>query len=259
MSSESIFRILRGVGEYLPLIIFLVAVPFSMYLSYRRRQSQTLKLKDLAVKLGLQCQWEQQPATLDQAYRQRLASYRGGNRTEAEKAFRRLEQSGFLKSMLSLSQPLAIGGRYNGYQAEIKLVHQNKKSYTEARAFFPEPLGLGLKIVRSGFWNRNLSFGKTAGIETGNAELDKAAAIQARDELKARYLAKSVQSQQALLELFQHKGAEISDQGALIRQDGYQIDYAKCKKMLDDITRALQAIAGSLGVKERYPENSNEN
>jgi len=258
MSQETIWRLLRQVGDYLPLIIFLLVVPIATYLSHRRRQGQIKKLKELAAKLGLQFKGED-PKELEQTYRQKMAAYQGGDRARAEQAFRRLEQSGFLKSLLSFAQPLAISGRYNGCQAEIKLMHQNKKDYTEIRVFFPEALGLGLKIVRSGFWHRSLSLGQTAKLETGNAELDRMIAIQSKDELKARYLARSVQSQQALLTLFQHSGAEVNDREILVRQDGHQVEYHKCKKLLDDMTRTAKAIADSLGVKDRNLDNSNEN
>lgn len=235
MNAEILLRILDGLREFLPLVIFLVVVPVALYLSYRGRQKQARDLKALAGKLGLQFRGEPQPEALGQAYR-------------------RVEQSGFLKSLLAMAQPLSIGGKYNGYRVEIKLLRQNKRNLTEAAALFDEPLGLGLRISKAGFWNRNLTMGKAARVESGNAELDKAAAIQARDELRARYIARSVQAQQALLALFRRRGTEITDQGATLRQDGHQTDYGKIKGVLDDMTRAMQAVAAAVGQGHKTDE-----
>lgn len=247
MNGETVARFLHSIRDVVPLLIFLVITPLAFYLSYQSRRKQAGKLKDLAAKLGLQFQGEQNPGALDQAYRQRMESYRGSDRAKAEQVYRKLEQSGFLKSLLSMAKPLSIGGKYNGYQVEVKLLRQNKRNLTEAVAWFAEPLGIGLNISKSGFWNRSITLGRSSRVETGNAELDRAASIRARDELGARYIARNVQAQQALLALLKHKGAEINDQVAIVRQDGYQTDYSKTKQILDDMTRAMQAVSASLG------------
>ncbi len=31
---------------------------------------------------------------------------------------------------MSLTRPLAVAGKYNGFQVELKLLHQNKKDFT---------------------------------------------------------------------------------------------------------------------------------
>ncbi|HBE73561.1 MAG TPA: hypothetical protein DDW31_05680 [candidate division Zixibacteria bacterium] len=256
MNADALLGLLHGLREYLPLLIFLVVLPATMYVSYRSRKASAGKLSELAAKLGLQYQGPEQSGALETAFNQKTASRQGGDRMRAEQSFRRMEQSGFLKSLLTLAQPLAISGRYNGFQAEIRLVKQNKKSFTETRAFFSEPLGLGLKIERSGFWGKSLSLNRDARIESGNAELDKMVAIRAGDGMKARYIARNLQAQTALLELFRYKGAEFTDQGAVVRQDGHQTDYAKAKKLLDDMTRAMLAAAATLGRDKNAREES---
>lgn len=250
MNADSLLRLLTGLREYLPLLIFLVVVPVTMYVSYRSRMNNARKLRELAAKLGLQYQASGQPGEMEQEYAGRIQTYRGGDRIKAEQAYRGLQRSGFLKTLLTLTQPLAVSGRYNGCQVEIKLMNQNKKNFTEASAQFAEPLGIGLRISKSGFWSQKVSLSKSSRVESGNHELDKAVSVAARDELRAKYIVKNFQAQQALLALFGHKGAELTDQGTAVRLDGHQTDYAKTKKLLDDMTRALQAVSVSLGREE---------
>lgn len=254
MNTESLLRLLGGLRDYLPLIIFLVVVPITMFAGYRSRRANAGKLRELATKLGLQYLAQDRPEVMDNAYHQRISSYRGSDRMKAEQAYRQVERSGFLKSLLSLAQPLTVAGRYNGYQVEIKLVHQNKKSYTEASARFSAPLGIGLRITKAGFWSKNISLSKSSRVVSGNSELDKAVAVSARDELRAKYIVKSFQVQQALLALFGRKGVELTDQGVSVKMDGYQTDYAKTKKLLDDMTQALRTVSASLGRDENPRE-----
>ncbi len=250
MNHDRLVKLLYDLREFLPLLIFLVVGPLAVFLSYRRRKRCSDKLKDLAVKLGLQWKSEEPWHLSPDAYRQRLASLKPGERARAEAAVRRWERSGLIQSLRSMMQPLAIGGRYNGYQVEVALVHREKKNLTEVRAWYPEPLGLGLSITRRGFWNRRLSLAKSDKAETGNAELDRMVEIRAKDRLRASYLAKSVQVQLALRDIFQERDIECDDRGILVRWQGYQTDYGKIKGLLDRMTRAMQSVAAAVGAKQ---------
>jgi hypothetical protein len=254
MNDDSLLRFLHGLRELLPLIIFLVVGPLAIFISYQGRKKSAAKLRDLAAKLGLQFRAEGQPGMFTDAYRERLAAMKTGDRVRAEAAVRRLKQGGFLQSLMSMMQPLGISGKYNAYQVELSLVRRNKKNLTEVRAWYPEPLGLGLAVERQGFLHRSLPFNKAERAESGNPELDKLVAIRARDPLKARYIARNLQAQMALLELFRENGAELNDSGASVKLNGYQTDYARSKKMLDCMTRAMQAVAAAAGMKQASDE-----
>lgn len=244
MNHEKIWHLLRSAREYLPLIIFLVLTPLMLIISYLRRQRQAEKLKALAIKLGLQ--FQDPSRELDLRSMAPTASYSGRQRPQAEKAYRRLEAGGFLKKLQTLAQPLAIGGRYNGFMVELKLRSQNKSNFTEISVHFPQPLDLGLRISKAGFWTR-LALSQAPRVESGNAELDRSVTIASRDASRAKYIAKNFEVQQALRTLFRHQGVEIDDRGAFIRQSGYQTDYARVKTLLDDAARALTTILQSLG------------
>jgi|GEM_PF-1744430 len=254
MNNDAILRFLHGIREFLPLLIFLVVGPLAVFISYQKRKNSAAKLRDLAVKLGLQFRSPEQQGMFAEAYRERLGAMKPGDRVRAEAAGRRLKQSGFLQSLMSMMQPLGIAGKYNGYQVEVSLLRRNKKNLTELRASYHEPLGLGLMVERQGFLQRSLSFSKAERAESGNAELDKLVAIRARDALKAKYVARNVQAQIALLELFRESGAEFGDGGAFVRLNGYQTDYAKVKKLLDGMTRAMQSVASAAGMKSNSDE-----
>ena len=237
-----------------PLIIFLVITPLVFYFRYRSRKQQTKNLRDLATKLGLQFN-DPDRRTVGDVYQQKLASMPLKDRSRAQAAGRRLQQSGILKAIMSLTRPLSVAGKYNGFQVELKLLHQNKKDFTEAAALFAEPLGLGLAVERAGFWNRDLAFSKAAKVESGNPEFDKQMTVRATEAMGAKYIVKNLQCQLALLELFKQKGAKVDDRGATVRQDGHQTEYAKAKKLFDDMTRALQAMAASTGKSVRPDES----
>lgn len=255
MSNDSLLRILHGLREYLPLLIFLVVGPLAIFISYQGRKKSATKLRDLAVKLGLQFRSEGQPGMFTDAYREKLAAMKPEERVRAEAAVRRVKQSGFLQSLMSMMQPLAVYGKYNGYRVELALVRRNKKNLTEIKAWYPEPLGLGLTVERRGLLHRSLSFSKAERAESGNTELDKLAAIRAREALKARYIARNVQAQMAMLELFRESGAELNDIGASVKLGGHQMDYARVKKLLDGMTRAMQAVAAAAGMKQTSDEH----
>lgn len=254
MNSESLLKTLHELRDFLPLLIFLVVGPLAVFISYQKRKNSAAKLRELAVKLGLQFRPSEQQGMLPEAYRERLESMKPGDRARAEAAARRFKQSGFLQSLMSMMQPLVISGKYNGYQVELTLARRNKKDHTEIRASYPEPLGLGLTVERQGFLHRSLSLSKAERAESGNAELDKLVSIRARDTLRARYIAKNIQAQMGLLELFRENGAEFNDNGASVKMNGYQTDYAKIKKLLDGMTRAMQAVSSASGIKQTSDE-----
>lgn len=255
MNNDSLLKFLHGLRELLPFLIFLVVGPLAVFISYQGRQKSAARLRELAAKLGLQFRSEGPPGVFAEAYREKLDAMKPGDRVRAEAAARRVKQSGFLQSLMAMTQPLGISGKYNGYQVELALVRRNKKNLTEIRASYPEPLGLGLTVERQGFLRRSLSFSKAERAESGNAELDKLAAIRARDPLKARYVARNVQAQLSLLELFREGGAGFSDAGASVSLGGNQTDYAKVKKLLDGMTRAMQAVAAAAGIKQASDEH----
>ncbi len=255
MNHESLLRFLHDLREFLPFLIFLVVGPLALFLSYQGRKKSAAKLRDLAAKLGLQFRPEGQPGMLAESYRQKLAAMKPGDRVRAEAAFRRVKQSGFLQSLMSMMQPLAIYGKYNGYRVELALVRSNKKNLTEVRAWYPETLGLGLAVERQGFLHSRFSFSKAERAESGNRELDKLAAIRAKDPLKARYIARNIPAQLAILELFRESGAEINDEGATVKLNGHQTDYSKAKKLLEGMTRAMEAVAAAAGMKQVTEEH----
>ncbi|MDI6740786.1 MAG: hypothetical protein QME74_10545, partial [Candidatus Edwardsbacteria bacterium] len=124
------------IHEYLPFIIFLVILPLSLYLSYRKNESNRKKLKEVALKLGLQYN-EKTPIGPSV----KSAAIQSGDQLRAQQRLRQLEKGGILSKVMALTAPTAVTGKYNGFEVDIRTANQNKKTYTVFSVFFPSPLG----------------------------------------------------------------------------------------------------------------------
>lgn len=230
-----------NIHDYLPLIIFLVVMPLSLYLNYRKNESNRKKLKDVALKLGLQYS-EKAPAgpSLD------APAISGDDPARARQRLDRLDVGGVLSKVLSLTAPAAVTGKYNGFEVDIRSQRRDKKTYTVFTVSFPAPLGLGLKITPNSFFRRDLGFGGKPRVESGDDEFDKRVLIKGTDDMRIKYLVKRPEVRKALLDAYQAQSDTIIDDNALVCRVQKDLkDYLAYQKVLALLTAtARQLTAG---------------
>lgn len=224
----------------LPLVIFLVVLPLSLYLGYRRGEAERAKLKDVALKLGLQYS-EQGPGrpSLD------ALAIRGGDQLRTQQRLRQLERGGVLARVMKSLSPPAVTGKYNGFAVDIRTQRRDKKTYTVFTVSFPAPLGLGLKVRSNNFFRR--SFGAPAGqrTETGDEAFDKAVFVRGDDPMKLKYLVKRPEVRKALLDAYRAQSDTVIDDNAIVCRVQKDLrDYLAYQKVLADLTMAAKQLAG---------------
>ncbi len=223
----------------LPLVIFLVVLPLSLYLGYRRGQAERKKLRDVASKLGLQYS-EQAPGrpSLD------ALAIRSGDPQRTQQRLRQLDRDGALTRMLKSLAPPAVTGKYNGFAVDIRTQRSDKKTYTVFTVSFPGPLGLGLKATSNNFFRR--SFGAPSGqrIEAGDEAFDKAVFVKGDDQMKVKYLVKRPEVRKALLDSYRAQPDTVIDDNAIVcRVQKGLPDWMAYQKVLTDLTMAAKQLA----------------
>jgi hypothetical protein len=222
----------------MPFIIFLVVLPLSLYLSYRRNESNRKKLREVALKLGLQYT---EKAPLDPSVKS--ATIRTGDQIRAQQRLRQLNGGGILSRVSSLMSAAAVTGKYNGFAVDIRTANQNKKTYTVFSVYFPAALGLGLRITGNSLFRRDLPFGNKARIETGSDEFDKRIYVKGNDEMRVKYLIKRPEVQNALLAAYRIQSDTVIDDSAIVcRVEGFQGEFAKCQAILGGLTAVAQQL-----------------
>lgn len=222
----------------LPWVVLLVIVPLSLYLAHRSNEAERRKLKDVALKLGLQ--YSDQASA--QASLEALAVR--GDQQRTRDRMQQLERSGALTTILrGLSQP-AMTGEFNGHAVDIRTQRRDKKSYTVFTVTFPGPLGLGLKVTSNNFFRR--SFGAPAGqrVESGDETFDKSVFVKGDDQMKVKYLVKRPEVRKALLDAYRAQPDTAIDDNAIVcRVQKGLPDYLAYQKVLADLTMAAKQLA----------------
>ena len=228
----------RYVHDYMPFIIFLVVMPVSLYLGYKRNESNRKKLRDVALKLGLQYN---EKAPIGPSLQP--GAVRSGDQIRAQQQLRQLGQGGILARLSSLMSTTTVTGKYNGFTVDIRTANQNKKTYTVFSVYFPRSLGLGLKISANSFFNRDLPFGGKARIEAGSDEFDKKIYVKGNDELRIKYLIKRPEVQKPLLDAYRSQSDIVIDDTAIVCRTQESLkDYLKYQAILNSLTTAAQQL-----------------
>jgi hypothetical protein len=227
-----------NIHDLMPFIIFLVVLPLSLYLSYQRNQSNRKKLRDVALKLGLQYHEKSPIGPSAQP-----GAIHSGDQIRAQQRLRQLDQGGILAKVMALTAQATVSGKYNGFEVDIGTVNQNKKTYTVFRVSFPAPLGLGLKISQNNIFSRDLPFGGKSRIEAGNGEFDKKIHVKGNDEMRIKYLVKRPEVQKALLDAYRSQSDIVIDDTAVVCKTPETLkDYLKYQAILNSLTTAAQQL-----------------
>jgi hypothetical protein len=234
-------NITANIHDLMPFIIFLVVLPLSLYLGHRRNETNKRKLRDVALKLGLQYS-ENAPAgpSLD------ALTIRSNDPAQTQQRLRRLEKGGVLARALQTMAPAAVTGKYNGCAVDIRTQRRDKKTYTVFTAWFTAPLGLGLKVSPNSFLQRDLGFGGKSRIESGDDAFDRKVLVKGADEMKVKYLVKRPEVRKALLDLYSAQSDTMIDDSSIV---------CRVQKDLKDFL-AYQAVLGLLtaAVRQLKPE-----
>jgi hypothetical protein len=226
------------IPDLMPFIIFLVVMPVSLYLGYKRNESNRRRLRDVALKLGLQYN---EKAPLDPSVKS--ATIRTGDQIRAQQRLRQMEQGGILARLASLMSATAVTGKYNGFAVDIRTANQNKKTYTVFTVYFPATLGLGLRITENSLFRRDLGFGGKTRIEAGSEEFDKRIFVKGNDEMRVKYLVKRPEVQKALLDAYRAQSDTVIDDTAIVCRTQESLkDYLKYQAILNSLTAAAQQL-----------------
>ncbi|MBI4725686.1 hypothetical protein HY768_00415 [candidate division TA06 bacterium] len=230
-------NILSFIMANIPFLIFIGVFPLMIYIGYLGRQKQKAKMKDIAMKLGLQLS-EGRLTPQITGRPQNISNARDFNTYQASK---KLAGNGFIKELLSMMSPLSLTGKYKGYDVRITVTKRDKATYTEFKTAFPRPLGLGLKINANNLLLKQFILGqKGKTVQAGNEPFDKKIQVNGNDPLKIKYLL-TLENQRSLLDLFSvYPSTVVDDQGISISVRGFTDDSQKCSAVLDRMTAAAK-------------------
>jgi hypothetical protein len=232
-------NILSFIMPNLPFLIFIGVFPLMLYLGYLGRQKQKAKMKDIAMKLGLQLS-EGQLFQQMSSQPQKNSNARDFNNYRTSQ---KLAGNSFLKELLSMMTPLALTGKYKGCEVKVTVTKRDKATYTEFKATFSRPLGLGLKINANSLLLKQFTFGqKGKPVQAGNEPFDQKVQVNGSDPLKIKYLL-TLENQRSLLDLYTaHPATVIDDLGISTSVRGFVDESQKCSAVLDKMT----AVAAKL-------------
>jgi len=228
----------RMINDFFPFLVFLTISIIAMVGSYYSLKKQKAKMKEIALKLGLEFKEND------------FLSFKNPN-TRSYTGYHSPSDAGFdiqgiAKKIMAAFSPWQVIGKYNGYSIIIKTERKDKKSFTIVQLNFERPLGMGLNIVMGNMISRigkNI-FGKQS-ISTGNPDLDSKVYISGQDEMKVKYLIKRPEFQQMLLSLYnKYPGIRVDDNGITYKEKKVLTEYAAYKTLLDSLSGAAKAFAG---------------
>lgn len=230
-------NIISFVLSNLPFLIFIGIFPLMLYLGYLKRKQQKAKLKDIAVKLGLQFNEGQ----LMQQMNIQHQNIRSARDFKNYQASQKLTGNKFVKDLMSLLSPMSLAGKYKGYEVRITPVNKDKATFTEFKVSFSRSLGLGLKINANSLLLKQFILGqKGKAVQSGNEPFDKKIQVSGNDPLKIKYLM-TLETQRSLLDLFSaHPATTVDDLGISISYRGFADDSMKCSAVLDRMTAAAR-------------------
>jgi hypothetical protein len=140
----------------------------------------------------------------------------------------------------------ALTGPYAGVPVRLALATDDGAAQTHLRAFFPRPLGLGLRVSREAPILHGL--GKLFGmqdIELGDPAFDRAFLIKGQPADRVRQLFGAPEARARLLGILgRAKQLTVDDRALDVRVAGFQTDPATLAAMLDDATATVRAMVG---------------
>jgi hypothetical protein len=230
-----------NLNELFPFVVFFIIFPLVFYLSYRNQKKQKEKLKEIGLKLGLQ--FNDSPDY--HQFKTRMQSDPDFNarygRPDTQGPALKPGYSSIMKKVLSVMTPPALTGKYNGSEVRVTLVRRDKANYTEFRASFSRPLGLGLRITaQNQLFNQLILKFRGQEAAPGNEPFDRKLKVQAEDPLKLKHLL-NPERQRMLLDIFGgNPAAIVDDEGITISRRGFMADHVQYRTILDKMT-ALSA------------------
>ena len=235
-------NILSFIMPNLPFLIFIGVFPLMLYIGYLGRQKQKAKMKDIAMKLGLQLSEGQ----LFQQMNGRPQNIHTARDFNTYQASQKLAGNSFVKDLIAMMSPLSLTGKYKGYEVKVTVIKRDKTTYTEFKTAFPRPLGLGLKINANSLLLKQFILGKKGKeVQSGNEPFDKKIQVTGSDPLKIKYLL-TLENQRSLLDLFSaHPAATVDDFGISISVRGFTDDHMKCSAVLDRMTAAAKYFSNN--------------
>ncbi|HBZ87395.1 MAG: hypothetical protein A2509_09965 [Candidatus Edwardsbacteria bacterium RIFOXYD12_FULL_50_11] len=225
------------INDLFPFLLFSIIFAVALIGSYFSLKKQKEKMRDIALKLGLEFSQTDPLSFMGQGKPVRPAYHRPRDAG--------IDLQGLVKKVVSGFSPWRVAGKYHGYKVIIRTEKKDKKSFTVVQLLFSQPLGMGLNIVVGNFLSKmgkNI-FGKQS-ISTGNPDLDNKVYISGQDEMKIKYLVKRSEFQQTLLSLYnKYPGVRVDDQGITYREKKVLTDLAAYQKLLDSLSAAAKAFA----------------
>ena len=235
-------NILSFIMPNLPFLIFIGVFLLMLYLGYLGRQKQKAKMKDIAMKLGLQLSEGQ----LFQQMNRQTHGIHNARDFNTYQASQKLAGNSFVKDLIAMMSPLSLNGKYKGYDVRITVTKRDKTTYTEFKTAFPRALGLGLKINANSLLLKQFILGqKGKEVQSGNEPFDKKIQVTGSDPLKIKYLM-TLENQRSLLDLFSaHPAATVDDLGISISVRGFVDDHMKCSAVLDKMAAAAKYFSST--------------
>lgn len=230
-------NILSFILSNIPFLIFIGIFPLMLYLGYLKRKKQKAKLKDIAIKLGLQLNEGQ----LLQQMNIQHQNIHSASDFKKYQASQKLTGNSFVKDLIAMMSPMFLTGKYKGYEVRITLVNKDKATFTEFKTTFPRSLGLGLKINANSLLLKQFMLGqKGKAVQSGNEPFDKKVQVSGNDPLKIKYLM-TMENQRSLLDLFSaFPATTVDDLGISVSLRGFADDSMKCSAVLDRMTAAAR-------------------
>lgn len=136
-----------------------------------------------------------------------------------------------------------LSGTYRDVAVLVALATDQGVPFTQLRAFFPRPLGLGLSLRRQGTVDSIVKFFGGQDIELGDAVFDAAFVVQGRPEDAVRRLLWEPSARAQLVGILgRATRLVIGDRALDVRASGFQTSAATLRAMLDDATAAMRAM-----------------
>jgi hypothetical protein len=225
--------------------IFLAFTAFIFWQAIRSAKKSMGKLKETALKLGLQYSDSETAVSGSSMPQAQIAS---DQRVAALSPDQLRKASGFLRMFFPLLGTWHISGTYSGrivdIHQETRGTGKSSTTYTIFRVKFKKPVGADLHLSREGFLSK---LGKavlhTQDIQLNDPEFDGKVMVKGSDESKVKTFLVSPASRKAVLDYFQeNSGAVIDDIGIYFEEIGIRTEENEHRKILDRMVHTADAL-----------------
>ena len=225
-------------GSVLSFLFFIAVAVLSIYFGIKSKQALKLKLKNTAMKLGLQYN-----DSIDQMM-DHLDLMKNANIPQNIKNNPML---GLLMKTVGTALPQwSLTGKYLGAEIDIRpVVRGSGKSssvHTLIKVKFKTALGQGLIITKEGLFDKmGKSLLQTQDIEIGKPEFDKKVMIKGTDPIKVKSLLANPSLQNDILNLFNiFNTIIIQDDSIVYEFQGVLSDPEKYRNNLDALCKVAR-------------------